>query len=109
MVCGAVPTAPPGDALLQLEVARAAEDQGNVITFEPAIPGSKRHGDLLIDAGTDQAWMVETTTIPRAAIDLDWQDEDKFKAAIRLIELRLASPASSVSTTTRRRTRPGRG
>jgi hypothetical protein len=75
--------------LLQLEVARAAEDQGNTVIFEPPIPGAKRHGDLLIDGGTDQAWMVETTTIPRAAIDLDWQDyEDKFKAAIRLIELR---------------------
>jgi hypothetical protein len=75
--------------LLQLEVARAAEDRGDTVTFEPAIPGSKKHGDLLIGGGADQAWMVETTTIPRAAIDLNWQDyEDRFKAAIRRIELR---------------------
>lgn len=76
-------------ALLQLEVARAAEDRDDAVSFEPAIPGSKSCGDLLIDGGTDQAWMVETTTIPRAAIDLDWQDyEDQFKGAIRRIELR---------------------
>lgn len=75
--------------LLQLEVARAAEDQGNAVTFEPAIPGSKKNGDLLIDGGTDGAWMVETTTVPRAAVDLGWEDyEDQFKTAIRRIELR---------------------
>jgi hypothetical protein len=76
-------------ALLQMEVARAAEDRGDRVTFEPAIPVSKKHGDLLIDGGTDRAWMVETTTVPRAAIDLNWQEyEDHFMAAIRVIELR---------------------
>ena len=75
--------------LLQLEVARAAEDQGDACSFEPAIPGSNKNGDLLIMSGTDQTWMVETTTVPRAAIDLAWEDyEDSFTAATRLIERR---------------------
>jgi len=75
--------------LLQLEVARAVEDQGDAVIFEPAIPGSNKKGDLLVDGGTDRAWMVETTTIPRAAADLDWQDyEDQFVDSIRRIELR---------------------
>ncbi|OLB78231.1 MAG: hypothetical protein AUI14_13900 [Actinobacteria bacterium 13_2_20CM_2_71_6] len=75
--------------LLQLEVARATEDQGDAVTFEPAIPGSNKNGDLLINGGPDRIWMVETTTIPRAAIDLNWQDyEDQFLAAIRWIEQR---------------------
>ncbi|MES9607084.1 hypothetical protein [Actinomadura sp. NPDC000929] len=75
--------------LLQLEVARAAQDRGSIATFEPAIPGSSRHGDLLIDGDTDRPWMVETTTVPRAAVDRDWQSyEDGLMAAIRQIELR---------------------
>jgi hypothetical protein len=75
--------------LLQLEVARAAEGQGDTVTFEPAIPGSNKSGDLLIDDGADRVWMVETTTIPRAATDLDWQDyEDRLSAEIRLIKQR---------------------
>lgn len=75
--------------LLQLEVARAAEDRGSTVTFEPAIPGSNKHGDLLIDGDTDRPWMVETTTVPRAAVDLNWQAyEDLFRSEIRQIELR---------------------
>ncbi|MFI5893762.1 hypothetical protein ACIA5D_27035 [Actinoplanes sp. NPDC051513] len=75
--------------LLQLEVARAARDRGSAVMFEPAIPGSKKRGDLLIDGHTDQGWLVETTTVPRAAIDLDWQDyEVRLRHAIHLIEQR---------------------
>lgn len=76
-------------ALLQLEVARAVRDQGDDVVFEPAIPGSTRNGDLLVAGGTNRAWMVETTTVPRAAVDLQWQAyEDSFQTAIRQIELR---------------------
>jgi hypothetical protein len=72
-----------------LEVARVAADQGDTVSFEPAIPGSNKYGDLLINGGTDQEWMVETTTVPRAAVDLGWEAyEDSFATAIRLIEHR---------------------
>lgn len=75
--------------LLQLEVARAAADQGDAVTFEPSIPGSNSKGDLLIAPNTPEAWMVETTTLPRADVDLNWQTyEDQFEAVIRSIERR---------------------
>lgn len=72
---------------LQLEVARAAASSGTSFSFEPPIPGSVKNGDLLIDPVGESPWMVETTTVPRADVDMAWEDyEDRFKAAIRGIE-----------------------
>jgi hypothetical protein len=85
--------------LLQLEVARAAADRGAHVSFEPSIPDSTRKGDLLIHDGARRVWMVETTTVPRAALDLTWQDyEDWFQAALREIELRHNVTCSVVLT-----------
>ncbi|WP_444950980.1 hypothetical protein [Micromonospora ureilytica] len=73
--------------LLQLEVARAAASQGAAFSFEPSIPGSMKKGDLLISEGTSPAWMVETTTIPRAVMDMSWHDyEDWFQVLVRQVE-----------------------
>ncbi|MEU5565487.1 hypothetical protein [Micromonospora musae] len=75
--------------LLQLEVARAAADQGAAVSFEPSIPGSTKKGDLLISDGTGPEWMVETTTVPRAVMDMSWHDyEDWFQALVRQVEHR---------------------
>ncbi|WP_213454910.1 hypothetical protein [Rhizomonospora bruguierae] len=72
---------------LQLEVARAASSMGASFSFEPPIPGSIKSGDLLIDPEGGSPWMVETVTVPRADVDMKWEDyEDRFQAAIRRVE-----------------------
>ncbi|WP_406083609.1 hypothetical protein OHA01_02275 [Micromonospora zamorensis] len=71
---------------LQLEVARAAASSGSPCSFEPPIPGSVKNADLLIDPER-RPWMVETTTVPRGAVDMAWEDyEDHVQAVIRGIE-----------------------
>ncbi|RIV39334.1 hypothetical protein [Micromonospora radicis] len=72
---------------LQLEISRAASSTGASFSFEPPIPGSVKSGDLLIDPEGGSPWMVETVTVPRADIDMAWENyEDHFLAAIRGIE-----------------------
>ncbi|MFI7437802.1 hypothetical protein [Micromonospora haikouensis] len=71
---------------LQLEVARAAASCGTPCSFEPSIPGSVRSADLLIRPERSP-WMVETTTVPRGAGDMAWEDyEDHVQAVVREVE-----------------------
>lgn len=72
---------------LQLEVARVAASAGTPFSFEPPIPGSTKSGDLLIDPESGSPWMVEIVTVPRADVDMKWEDyENRFKIVIRKVE-----------------------
>jgi hypothetical protein len=51
---------------LQLEVGRLARAAGQNATYEPAIPGSARKGDLLIVAPDGNELLVETTALGRS-------------------------------------------
>lgn len=58
--------------LLQLEVARAGEEVGASVRFEPPILGSQRFGDVAL-TWSDQIATVETTSLSRADADLAHQ------------------------------------
>jgi hypothetical protein len=73
--------------LLQLEVGRAARAKDWSSTFEPDIPGSANHGDLLLDTGHDSPVLVEATTLGRTHDDLLTERfEDDLQAWLRWLE-----------------------
>ncbi len=45
---------------------------GYVVAYEPAIPGTGRKSDLLVDDGKSP-WLVETTVVLRADADKAWE------------------------------------
>jgi hypothetical protein len=74
-------------ALLQLEVSRALRDSDTAITFEPEINGSRNKADLVIMHSADTPFLVETTSLARADVDLAWEAyEDKLWQAVTALE-----------------------
>jgi hypothetical protein len=73
--------------LLQLEVERAFRATGATAVYEPALPGTRRHGDLLVKAASIEPFVVEATTLFRSAAELLAQkSEDDFWWSLVQIE-----------------------